>query len=79
MDLAGEEVAMSKVVAPGSLAAALAAVPDPRRPRGWDPEHPPVPLVVLLQLCVAAILSGARSLYAIAQWGRELRRHSSWT
>jgi hypothetical protein len=61
--------------APGSLAAALAVVPDPRRPRGWDPEHPPVPLVVLLQVCVAAIVSGARSLYAIAQWGREMRRH----
>ncbi|HEV2121408.1 MAG TPA: ISAs1 family transposase [Chloroflexota bacterium] len=31
----------------GTLAAALAAVPDPRRPYGWRPEFPPVPLVAL--------------------------------
>jgi hypothetical protein len=57
----------------GSLAAALASVPDPRRPYGWRPEYPPLPLVGLLQLSVAALLCGARSLYAIAQWGRERR------
>jgi len=56
---------------PGSLAAALATVPDPRRPYGWRPEYPPLPLVALLQLSVAALACGARSLYAIAQWGRE--------
>ena len=56
---------------PGSLAEALAAVPDPRQPYGWRPQYPPIPLVPLLQLAVAAILCGARSLYAIAQWGRE--------
>jgi hypothetical protein len=56
---------------PGSLAAALAEVPDPRRPYGWRSDYPPLPLVALLQLSVAAILCGARSLYAIAQWGRE--------
>ncbi|MCC6420709.1 MAG: ISAs1 family transposase [Gemmataceae bacterium] len=56
---------------PGSLAAALAAVPDPRRPYGWDPAREPLPLVGLLQFAVAAILCGARSLYAMAQWGRE--------
>lgn len=72
---------MSKIIPaapeapPGTLAAALAVIPDPRQPRGWDPAHPPLPLVVLLQLCVTAIVSGARSLYAIAQWGREMRRH----
>jgi hypothetical protein len=50
----------------GSLAEALAAIPDPRRP------HLRVHnLVPLLQLAVAAMLAGARSLYAIAQWGRE--------
>jgi DDE_Tnp_1-associated/Transposase DDE domain len=60
-------------VVPGSLLAALATVPDPRRPYGWNPAHPPLPLAVLLQLCVAAILCGSRSLYAIAQWGQERR------
>jgi len=56
---------------PGSLAEALAAVPDPRRPYGWNPERGPLPLVGLLQFSVAAILCGCRSLYAMAQWGRE--------
>jgi DDE family transposase len=56
---------------PGSLAAAPAAVPAPRRPYGWRPAYPPLPLVTLLQLAAAAILCGARSLYARAQWGRE--------
>jgi hypothetical protein len=54
---------------PGSLAAALAAVPDPRRPYGW--RYAPVPLVALLQATVVAVLCGARSLYAVAQWIRE--------
>ena len=58
---------------PGSLAAAPATVPDPRRPYGWRPDCPPLPLVGLLQLAVAAMLGGARSLYAVAQWGRERR------
>src|SRR5437764_12965904 len=48
-----------------SLLAAFAEVPDPRRPRGR--RHP---LPALLALSTAAMLSGARSLYAIAQWGR---------
>ena len=56
---------------PGSLAAALASVPGPRKPYGWRPEYPPIPLVALLQLTVAAMLCGARSLAAVAQWGRE--------
>jgi DDE_Tnp_1-associated/Transposase DDE domain len=56
---------------PGSLAAALATVPDPRRPYGWRPDYAPVPLVALLQAPVAAVLCGARSLYAVAQWLRE--------
>lgn len=57
--------------APGSLAAALAAVPDPRRPYGWRPDRSPLPLVGILQVAVAAMLCGARSLYAIAQWAAE--------
>jgi len=56
---------------PGSLAAALAAVPDPRHPYGWRPDRAPLPLVGLLQVAVAAMLCGARSLYAVAQWARE--------
>lgn len=57
--------------APGTLAAALAQVPDPRQPYGWRPGADPIPLVALLQLVVAAMLCGARSLNAVAQWGRE--------
>ena len=57
----------------GSLAEALAAVPDPRRPYGWRPECPPLPLVGLLQVTVAATLCGARGQSAVAQWGRERR------
>jgi hypothetical protein len=54
--------------APGSLAEALAQLPDPRR------SHLRVHgLVPLLQMAVAALLCGARSLYAIAQWGQERR------
>lgn len=56
---------------PGTLAAALAAVPDPRQPYGWRPGADPIPLVGLLQLTVAAMLCGARTLKAVAQWGRE--------
>jgi hypothetical protein len=56
---------------PGSLAAALAPVPDPRRPNGWRPDRTPLPLAGLLQVAVAAMLCGCRSLYAVAQWGRE--------
>src|SRR5437773_7897872 len=56
---------------PGSLAAALAAVPEPRHPNGWRPDRSPLPLVGVLQLAVAAMLCGCRSLYAVAQWGRD--------
>jgi hypothetical protein len=55
----------------GSLAEALGVVPDPRRPYGWRPGHEPMPLVALLQLTVVALLCGARSQLAVAQWGRE--------
>jgi hypothetical protein len=55
----------------GSLAEALASVPDPRRPYGWRPGHEPIPLVGLLQLTVVALLCGSRSQLAVAQWGRE--------
>lgn len=49
-----------------SLLHLLAEVPDPRKPRGR--RHP---LPAILALTVCAMLCGARSLYAIAQWGRD--------
>lgn len=52
-----------------SLAAAFAAVPDPRR--AASVEHP---LAAILALAVAAVLSGCRSVPAIADWGRPRRR-----
>ena len=49
-----------------SLPEALAMVPDPRSPQGK--RHP---LPAILTLAVCAMLSGARSLYALCQWGRQ--------
>lgn len=49
-----------------SLLAALRVVPDPRHQRGRRYDQ-----AAILTLAVAAMLSGARSLYAIAQWGRD--------
>ena len=48
-----------------SLLQAFATVPDPRQRGGR--RHP---LPAILALATAAMLAGARSLYAIAQWGR---------
>jgi hypothetical protein len=48
-----------------SLLESFAQVPDPRELRGR--RHP---LPAILALATAAMLEGARSLYAIAQWGR---------
>lgn len=61
---------------PGSLAAVLATVPDPRRTYGWRPAHAPIPLVALLEVPVAATLCAARRLYTIAQWAED-RRHDA--
>ena len=44
----------------------LSRIEDPRKPRGI--RHP---LPAVLALAVCAMLVGARSLYAIGQWGRE--------
>jgi hypothetical protein len=55
----------------GSLAEALGWVPDGRAPFGWRAGRAPLPLVAVLQVSVAALLCGAQSLSAIAQWSRE--------
>jgi len=47
-----------------SLVEALGQVPDPRKARGKR-----YAAATLMTLAVCAMLSGARSLYAIAQWG----------
>lgn len=49
-----------------SLWECLASVPDPRSPLGL--RHP---LSAVLTLCSVAMLCGCRSLYAIAQFGRD--------
>jgi hypothetical protein len=48
-----------------SLFEAFEEVPDPRSPHGL--RHP---LSAILALACAAMLSGARSVYAVGQWGR---------
>lgn len=50
----------------GSLYEVFARFPDPRDRRGQI-----YPLAALLTLAVTARLCGCRSLYAIAQWGRD--------
>ena len=49
-----------------SLLAALAAMPDPRKRRGRR-----YTVATVLTFAVCAMVCGARSLYAIAQWGRD--------
>lgn len=49
-----------------TLREALDRVPDPRKAQGK--RHP---LGAILALAVGAMLCGARSLYAISQWGRD--------
>src|SRR5215210_1918184 len=71
MGLVRKEVPGGAPGSVGSLAEALAAVPEPRRPYGWRPGREPLPLVGLLQVTVVATLCGARSQAAIVQWARE--------
>ena len=56
---------MSAVTAGPALLAAFATVPDPRQAGGRRHALP-----AILALATAAMLAGARSVYAIAQWGR---------
>ena len=53
--------------APTDLVAALATVPDPRARRGIRHR-----LVTVLALAVCAVLAGARSYVAIAEWAHDL-------
>jgi hypothetical protein len=58
---------LSETMAPiPSLLEALAAVPDRRQIRGQRYSQ-----AAMLSLAVCAMLCGARSLYAIAQWGHD--------
>jgi hypothetical protein len=57
---------MSPPAAAGTLYHALCQVPDHRSPRGQS-----YPLASLLLLMATAMLCGARSLYALAQWGAD--------
>jgi len=66
MSLAALTPGRRSPVATASLLGALAEVPDPRDPRGLI--HP---LPAVLGLTVVAVLAGAKSLEAIAQFGRD--------
>lgn len=57
------------VIAPTSLAAAFANVPDPRRAASVV-----YPLAAVLALAVAALLADHRSVLAIAEWGARQER-----
>jgi len=56
---------MATITTGQRLLEAFETVPDPRKPRGR--RHP---LRAMLALSTAAMLAGARSLFAIAEWGR---------
>lgn len=57
---------LEEVASPRTLAEVLKEVPDPRKTQGKRHE-----LAAVLVLAVCAMLCGSRSLYAIAQWGRD--------
>ncbi len=57
---------VEEAIAPRTLADVLAEVPDPRNPHGTRYK-----IGVILTFAVCAMLCGARSLYAIAQWGHD--------
>lgn len=57
---------VEEVAPPRSLVEVLAEVPDPRDPHGKRYK-----IGAILAFAVCAMLCGARSLYAIAQWGRD--------
>ncbi|WP_377273594.1 transposase family protein [Peterkaempfera sp. SMS 1(5)a] len=54
----------------GRLRAHLQRVPDPRSRRGrW------YPLVGLLLICACAVVSGARTITEITEWGQRATTH----
>jgi len=55
-----------------SLAAALARVPEHRRPRGYRAAEPPYPLVPLLLLLLTGVLCGRRGYGSIAAWAESV-------
>jgi hypothetical protein len=61
-----------QVAEAGHLLAYLATVPDPRAERGR--RHP---LVAILTMAAAAVLTGARSMTAIAEWVADARSRSA--
>jgi predicted transposase YbfD/YdcC len=61
-------------VQPGSLpslAKALEAVPEHRKPRGFKADQPPVPLIPTLLLLLAAVICGRRGYGSVAEWGAQ--------
>src|SRR5215210_6317860 len=54
----------TRLVSPGSVAAAFTQVPDPRRTASVV-----YPLPAILAMAVAALLANHRSVLAIAEWG----------
>lgn len=59
-----------------SLAVALAAVPEHRRPFGYQPEHPPYPLVPMLFLLLIGVLVRREGYTAIAEWAASCAREA---
>lgn len=57
-----------------SLAKALEAVPEHRKPRGFKAAQPSVPLIPSLLLLLAAVMCGRRGYGSIAEWGRQVSR-----
>ena len=57
-----------------SLAKALEAVPEHRKPRGFKAHQPPVPLIPTLLLLMAGVLCGRRGYQAVAEWGQQCNR-----
>jgi len=64
-------------VAPGSLpslAKALEAVPEHRRPRGFRADQPPVLLIPTLLLLLVSVLCGRCGYIAVAEWAAQCAR-----